>query len=241
MNPTAEQLSTCQEKPYKEDSIVEHFYRRISIKITKYVAKTSLTPNNISFLALLSALTAAYLLSFNNFVYFIILGIFLVQLSIILDCVDGEIARLKNLKSEFGAWFDGIASKIGELSLYFGIAFNCYALSSINFLGINLPNSFALILLSGLIASRLMVISANETIISIHPVESNVMDSFYNPPSWLNKLLNIVRIRDYGLIIVEVICLGALLGQLFATMLFLFAMNLVVLVIITARLFRKWR
>lgn len=240
MDPTPDQLTACQEKSIKEDSIVIHFYRKISIKITKYVANTPLTPNQISFLALFSALVAAYLFSVNNYAYFI-LGVFLVQLSIILDCVDGEVARLKHLKSEFGAWFDGMASKTGEIALYFGIAFNYYAQSSVAFLGISFPNSSVFILLSGLIASRLMVISANATLLLIPPVKGDVIHSIYNSPGWLNRLLNTVRIQDYGLLIIEIICIGALLNQFFATMLLLLVMNVVVLLIVTIRLFRKGR
>lgn len=69
-----------------------------------------ISPNAISFFSLLVGLFSAILLLGGNYV---LAGI-IYWFSYILDLSDGEIARLRNKASKFGAWFDGILDRIKE-------------------------------------------------------------------------------------------------------------------------------
>src|SRR5439155_90416 len=51
-----------------------------------------------------------------------IIGALLFQLSAILDCCDGEVARLKFMESAFGEQFDVVLDNVVHLALYAGIA-----------------------------------------------------------------------------------------------------------------------
>jgi len=71
--------------------------------ITYYIANnTKITPNQITFLSAILSLIAGIL--FYNDYY--ILGAILFQIGYILDIVDGSLARVKNMQSRFGAFFD---------------------------------------------------------------------------------------------------------------------------------------
>ena len=48
------------------------------------------------------------------------------QSSSILDGCDGEIARLKLIKSEFGAWYDRILDRYSDLFILTGLTFHIY-------------------------------------------------------------------------------------------------------------------
>jgi len=49
-----------------------------------------------------------------------------VQLSYILDCVDGRLARLKKTSSSFGKWLDNILDGFGDFLIVSGIAFGLF-------------------------------------------------------------------------------------------------------------------
>ena len=58
--------------------------------------------------------------------FFLLLGALLAQLSSILDGCDGEIARLKLLKSKFGRWLDQVLDRYSDLFIFTGLTFHTY-------------------------------------------------------------------------------------------------------------------
>ncbi len=78
---------------------------------------TSLTPNQVTFLG-----TAIFALAGLAFVFLpgapgFLIAALLVQLSYLLDCVDGQLARLKNMTSDVGAYLDFLMDEIKALIL----------------------------------------------------------------------------------------------------------------------------
>ncbi len=57
------------------------------------------------------------------------LGGLIAQFASIIDGCDGEIARLKFLKSEFGGWFDAVLDRYADALLLFGLTWHAYAAS----------------------------------------------------------------------------------------------------------------
>ncbi len=51
------------------------------------------------------------------------------QVASIIDGCDGEIARLKRLESDFGAWFDAVLDRYADAFLLFGLLWHSYAIS----------------------------------------------------------------------------------------------------------------
>ncbi len=71
------------------------------------IAKTGMTPNQITLLSLFFGLSAAVCYFCSEF----LLGSILLFLSGVFDLMDGSVARLTNKKSEFGAIVDWIVDK----------------------------------------------------------------------------------------------------------------------------------
>ena len=105
--------------------LVRLIYRKLSIPITRKLALTGVTPNQITIFDFLLVILSAILISTGKYEYFIV-SAFLIQFSGILDCVDGGLARIKKLESQFGEWFDRVTDKLKELIIYTGLAMAYY-------------------------------------------------------------------------------------------------------------------
>lgn len=85
--------------------ITRVFFRTISLKLTRWLIKLGLTPNQISLIVLGIELLSVYLIFQGNYKS-MAQGGFLFLLSSIIDCCDGENARLTCRISRFGTIFD---------------------------------------------------------------------------------------------------------------------------------------
>jgi phosphatidylglycerophosphate synthase len=91
--------------------------RHVSLRITRMLARTPLTPNMVTFAALASGLAAAALLAWGAGPAAWIAAGALIQLHSILDSCDGELARLRFQFSRFGQWLDNVADDITDAAL----------------------------------------------------------------------------------------------------------------------------
>ncbi len=94
--------------------------RPLSIRISRYLAKTGVTPNQISFFSFLLSVIGALLFSLGSYPS-LLLGGLLAQLASIIDGCDGEIARLKYQSSAYGGWFDAVLDRYADAFLLFGM------------------------------------------------------------------------------------------------------------------------
>lgn len=105
-------------KPFQkaQDSIFSTvFTRKLSRVLTYYMIKLDprVTPNQVStFSFLLAVLGCVVMLSPEYWWRFT--GAVLLQISFAFDCSDGEVSRIKNLSSKFGAWLDSIFDRFKE-------------------------------------------------------------------------------------------------------------------------------
>ncbi|MBA3029859.1 MAG: CDP-alcohol phosphatidyltransferase family protein [Desulfobacteraceae bacterium] len=99
------------------DSFFTHiFARSVSVHLTPVVAKTSITPLQVTILGLIIGLFAACIGSVSGWAYGILAAI-LIELSHILDCVDGELARLTGKGNPFAASLDPISDRIKDTAV----------------------------------------------------------------------------------------------------------------------------
>ena len=105
--------------------VSRYLNRPISNRITKQIANFPVKPNHISLVSFLLSLLAAIIIAFKGY-SFLVLGALLAQLSSILDGCDGEVARLKNITSKYGGWFDQILDRYADLLLITGLTFHTY-------------------------------------------------------------------------------------------------------------------
>ncbi len=102
--------------------IATNFNSKISIYLVRLLSKSKVTPNQVSIFSFITALGAAYFFSVGSYVY-LLMGAFLLQISFVLDCADGELARFKNMASPFGAWLDRLFDRLTEFAVVFGITY----------------------------------------------------------------------------------------------------------------------
>ena len=105
--------------------ISRYLNRPLSLRITRYIVNTSITPNNISLFSFFISLTAFIAFLFDKYIYLLFGGL-LAQISSIIDGCDGEIARLKLQYSRFGAWLDAILDRYSDALLLFGLTMYAY-------------------------------------------------------------------------------------------------------------------
>jgi len=95
--------------------------RRASKPVTGLALRLRLTPNQISLLSLAVGLTAALCFGVGSWPA-LLAGALLMQASLIIDCVDGEVARFTRSFSDLGAWIDASTDRVKEYAAYAGLA-----------------------------------------------------------------------------------------------------------------------
>ena len=118
--------------------ISKHINRKMSEPMARLLAKTKVTPNQMTWAAFGIAL-----LSFVSFVLGnnIIAGL-LVQLSSIVDGIDGSLARLKGMTSEFGGFLDSVLDRYADILIVLGLTL--WSLSHETYSGIWLAGLLAI-------------------------------------------------------------------------------------------------
>ncbi|WP_172673570.1 CDP-alcohol phosphatidyltransferase family protein, partial [Calditerricola satsumensis] len=113
-----------EQLPTPRDGLISrHLNRKLSVPISAALARFAVTPNQLSFATFLLTALAAGLFAAGAFVA----GGVVAQVASVLDGVDGEIARLKFLRSRFGELFDAILDRIGDGLLLAGLTYGTYA------------------------------------------------------------------------------------------------------------------
>lgn len=105
--------------------IARHFDRRISQFISRRLAHTPITPNQITLVGMTMGLIAALLLSRPGY-WPKLIGALLFVFCVIVDGVDGEVARLKLKESRFGHYLDVVTDNIVHAAIFAAIAFGLY-------------------------------------------------------------------------------------------------------------------
>ena len=122
-----DKLLATLEKP-SDGPISRYLNRPLSIRISKYLVKTSISPNFISVLSFILCCIGAFFFFLGKYT-FLLWGAILAQAASIIDGCDGEIARLKFQETEYGAWFDAVLDRYADAFLLFGLTYYVYFLS----------------------------------------------------------------------------------------------------------------
>jgi phosphatidylglycerophosphate synthase len=108
------------------DGIFARFNKLVVAEwLIRLFLKTPLTPNAISLLGLALAVGAAAAFLQGNY-WWSLLGAVLSYFSAIMDHVDGMVARLKFLESEFGMWLESAVDFASYFFIFTGLAVGLY-------------------------------------------------------------------------------------------------------------------
>ena len=95
--------------------------RPLSRKLTGIGLRLGWTPNAVTVVSLILGVLAAGLVATGNRGLWVLAAV-LVQVSLVVDCVDGEIARFTRRFSPFGAWLDAVGDRVKECSVFAALA-----------------------------------------------------------------------------------------------------------------------
>ena len=94
---------------------------KIAAKVVKYIAQTTITPNQVSTFSLLLAAFAAVFFSFGVY-FFSVIGSILFIFSKFLDHVDGQLARELKKETKFGWYYDSFVDTATYVLMFVGIS-----------------------------------------------------------------------------------------------------------------------
>ncbi|MCQ2799762.1 MAG: CDP-alcohol phosphatidyltransferase family protein [Bacilli bacterium] len=127
--------SLTKKKNSRSSLWVRAWVRRVSFPITYLFINAGWSANMVSILSWVLIFCASALLCVNNF-WFMLSGVVLTNFWLVLDCVDGNIARVKKKKNYMGDFFDAVAGYGPFTFTTIGLGVAAYNTSSL------LPNDY---------------------------------------------------------------------------------------------------
>lgn len=91
----------------KDYPLIGHLLRRISPYFTKLFVEHNITPNKVTALSILFVIVGGLLFVFGDY-YLMLIGCVFYLFWLLFDRVDGEVARVANLKTVGGLYLEGI-------------------------------------------------------------------------------------------------------------------------------------
>jgi len=147
---------------HSDSPIIDRYIiRKISGFITGLLVKTPVTPNQVTIISLILGIASAAFFSHGAHTYTIIAGLFYF-ISTVFDQCDGEVARYKQMTSDFGKTFDIIVDSIVNATITIGITIAIYK-----------TNGSGLSIMAGLLAMTGIVISLLLTTYFSHENNNN--------------------------------------------------------------------
>lgn len=98
-----------------------NYYSKITNPLASRLAKTGITPNQISILSLLLSIFTAYLIAIGNYLWG---GILILFTGLVVDSLDGALARVTGRVTKFGSYLDAIVDRYGEAFYLVAIAYS---------------------------------------------------------------------------------------------------------------------
>ena len=139
--------ATLSDEKNKSDSLwVQYIARKCSYPITLLALRLGMSAWAVSLFSVLVAFSGCFLLALNS-VILRGLGIILIELWMILDCVDGNVARFNKTTGPMGEFMDAESGYVISAFLYFSIGVASFFTASFE----NVPKETWLVL--GAIAS----------------------------------------------------------------------------------------
>lgn len=98
-----------------------YFYRPLAFLLVKGIYSTSITPNQLTVISMVFGVIGSFFYTFGTHPAFMV-GAALILLYNVVDCSDGQLARLKKNGTAVGRILDGIADYVVSVAAYLGIA-----------------------------------------------------------------------------------------------------------------------
>jgi len=184
-----------------EGFVDRYFNRVLSRRFTRIFLALGLSPNSVTALATIVGLISAVGFALGTYAAGLAAAL-LFQLAAVIDCCDGEIARLTFTESPFGAWLDIAMDNVVHMAVFGGIAMGSYARAA-GYSDAWVPLALGAAAILGNALSFVLVGKAQRI---------NASSEWKSPDhaAWSDFILKNVASRDFSVIVL----LFALLGKL---------------------------
>lgn len=165
--------------------------RKLSPCLSRWLLRTPLTPNHVTLISLAVGLIAALSFAAEGWLSGVV-GALLLQCSAVIDCCDGEVARLKFLESPGGYYLDITCDNVVHVAVFAGITWSVYRALGYDYI----------LVLGGL--------AAFGTSMSFLSVFATRHSRFRKASTRLDRLIDALTNRDFSILLL----LCALVGKL---------------------------
>jgi len=117
--------SLKDETAHTDAPLARYIDRNLSWRISRRLAQTSITPNQVTITNTCVGLLSAWMFASPSY-WMRLLASLLFLFSITVDGVDGELARLTMTETKFGGMLDITTDNIVHVAVFAGIFFGCY-------------------------------------------------------------------------------------------------------------------
>jgi phosphatidylglycerophosphate synthase len=176
----------------------KHFNRPVGRWLSKILVHTSVSPNQVSIASTLLGLMSAWLFAQGND-RAALWGAILLQVSAIVDCVDGDLARVLFKESRLGKWLDIVGDQVVHICVFVSIGIGLYR-----------PDSEAPVLL-------LAASAAVGVVISFAIVVRGLLQPEGQRNTRLQKLIDATTNRDFSVLLLLLVLLDKLPWFLWVT------------------------
>lgn len=97
--------------------VTKYFYRKFSKPTARILYKLNLEPNQVTLLSFFLGILSGFIFYYRMFIP----GLIVLFISEILDCADGDLARLKKKVSKKGEFVDSFLDRIVEAFVIYGL------------------------------------------------------------------------------------------------------------------------
>jgi len=113
------------------DGVVDKYFNRPAGRIlSKLLAHTPVSPNQVSLAASLVGLVSAWSFAVGSH-RAAVWGAIVLQLSAILDALDGDLARVMLKESRFGKWLDIVGDQVVHIAVFVAVGVGLYRSGSV--------------------------------------------------------------------------------------------------------------
>ena len=192
--------------------------RPISLRVTRWLAETPVTPNQITLALMVVGLLAAVLFAAGGY-WPMLAAAILFHAQSVLDGCDGEIARLKFMESRWGGVLDvacdGVVTSAGFLGIGIGLA---RQVGQPVYASLGLACAFAVL---GCTAMLFLLVGRSGRFSgsyqSMSPFKENSATSPHPPMGRLTRILDGLSRRDYTYLVLALAVIGKLTWFLWVT------------------------
>ena len=132
----AESISELRKICYKGSNkkrplYMEMFTMKLSIYVTKLFLYTPIHADQVSMLMILLAIIGSGMLAFGS-IWIMFIGITLIHFSVVLDNVNGEVARYRNEGSLMGSFLEELYHTLSTPFIFFSLGYGIFSHTGIN-------------------------------------------------------------------------------------------------------------